>query len=227
MILVLIRMLLQLMILKTFYIGSLFLSSLVSTTSLNCISMKNQECKLRPEIIKVNSNEPIFYPFSIKTSKCSGSCNNINNPYAKICIPDIVKDLNVKEFSLMSRTNKTRRIKWHETFKCKCRLDASVCNNKQHWNNDKCQCECKELIAKGICDKGYIWNPNNFKCECDKSCDFGEYLDYENCKCRKRLVDKLIEKCNENIEETSLINSKKCKSNSYILYIMLLLIFCN
>ena len=78
-----------------FYIGSLFLSSLVSTTSLNCISMKNQECKVRPEIINVNSNEPVFYPFSIKTSKCSGSCNNINESYAKICVPDVIKDLNV------------------------------------------------------------------------------------------------------------------------------------
>ena len=56
----------------------------------------------------------------------------------------------------MSRTNETRHIKWHETCKCKCRLDASVCNNKQRWNNDKCQCECKELIDKGICDKQYI-----------------------------------------------------------------------
>ena len=65
---------------KVIYIGSLFLSSLVSTTSLNFISMKNQERKVRPEIINVNSNEPVFYPFSIKRSKCSGSCNNINNP---------------------------------------------------------------------------------------------------------------------------------------------------
>ena len=65
-----------------FYIGSLFLSSLVSATSLSCISMKNQEHKVRPEIINVNSNEPIFYPFSIETSKCSGSCNNINDPCA-------------------------------------------------------------------------------------------------------------------------------------------------
>ena len=70
---------------KIFYIGSLLLSSLVSSTSLNCISMKNQECKVRPEIVNVNSNEPVFYPFSIKTSKCRGSCNNINDPYAKIC----------------------------------------------------------------------------------------------------------------------------------------------
>ena len=123
---------------KIFYIGSLFLSSLVSTTSLNCISMKNQECKVRPEIINVNSNEPVFYPFSIKTSKCSDSCNNINDPDANICVPDTVKDLNVKVFILMLRTNETRHIKWHGTCKCKCRLDVSVCNNKQRWNDDKC-----------------------------------------------------------------------------------------
>ena len=120
-----------------FYIGSLFLSSLVSTTPLSCISMSNQACKVRPEIINLDSNESVFYPFSIKTSKCSGSCNNINDPYAKICVPGAVKDLNVKIFNLMSRTNETRHIKWHETYKCKCRLDASVCNNKQRWNNAK------------------------------------------------------------------------------------------
>ena len=96
---------------KCFFIGSLFSSNLVSTTSLSCISMSNQACKARPEIININSNNPVFYPFSIKTSKCSGSCNNINDPYAKICVPDIVKDLNVKVFNLMSRTNETRHIK--------------------------------------------------------------------------------------------------------------------
>ena len=92
---------------KIFYIGSLFLSSLVSATPLNCISMKNQECKTRPEVISINSNNPISYPFSIKVSKCSGNCNNINNPYAKIYVPDVIKDLNVKVFSLMSRTHET------------------------------------------------------------------------------------------------------------------------
>ena len=78
------------------------------TTPLSCISMNNQECKVRPEIINVNSDEPIFYPFSIKTSKCSGSCNNINGSYAKMCVPGAVKNSNVKVFNLMSRTNETR-----------------------------------------------------------------------------------------------------------------------
>ena len=134
---------------EIFLTGLLFLSSLVS------ISVINQTCKVRPENINLNSNEPVLYPFSIKTSKCSGSCNNINDPYEK-CVSDAVKDVNVKEFNLMSRTNETRHIKLHETCKCKCRLDASVCNNNQHWNDGKCRCECKELIDKGVCDKGYI-----------------------------------------------------------------------
>ena len=105
----------------------------------------------------------------------------------------------------------------------KCRLDASVFNNKQRWNNDNYQCECKELIDKGICDKEYIWNPSNCKCESDKSCDFGEYLDYENCKCRKRLIDKLIEECNENInKEVKILDKHGDKCSSCILNIVLL-----
>ena len=115
------------------------------------------------------------------------------------------KKLNIKVFHVISRTNETRHIKWHETYKRKCKLDASVCNNKQHWNDDKLRCKCKKLIDKGVCDKGYIWNPSNCECECDKSCDVGEYLDYENCKCRKMLLDKLVEECNENNDEAKLI----------------------
>ena len=90
---------------KVFCIGSLFLSSLVSAILLSCISIRNQECKVRPKIADINSNNPIFYPFSIKINKCSGNCNNINNPHAKICVPDTTKDLNVRVFNLRSRTN--------------------------------------------------------------------------------------------------------------------------
>ena len=61
----------------------------------------------------------------------------------------------------MSKTNETRYIECQEICKCKCRLDASVCSMKQHWNRDKCWCECKELIDKGSCDTGFIWNPSN------------------------------------------------------------------
>ena len=73
--------------------------------------MSNQKCKARPEIINVNNNNPIFYPFSIKTSKCSGNCNNVNDPYANMCVLNVVKDLNVKVFNLMSTANETKNIK--------------------------------------------------------------------------------------------------------------------
>ena len=85
---------------KAFFAGLTILSSVnplnaipLSATPLKCVSMTNQEFKVRPQIVNINSDEPVFYPFSIKTSKCSGSCNNINDPYAKMSVPDVVKNL--------------------------------------------------------------------------------------------------------------------------------------
>ena len=95
------------------------------------------------------------------------------------------------------------------------RLDGIICNNKQRRNNDKCRYECKELIDKGVCDKGYIWNLY-----------IGEYLDYESCKCRKRLVDKVwSDECDEIIEEVKILDKNEDKCSSCILYIVLFSIF--
>ena len=98
---------------KFFFIGLTILSNFtnaipLNATTLSCISMNNQPCKARPQIINVGCNNPVFYPFSIETIKCSDNCNNINGLYPKICVPDIVKDSNVKVFNLMSRTNETK-----------------------------------------------------------------------------------------------------------------------
>ena len=169
--------------------------------------MNNQECKTRPQVVNVNGDEPVFFPFSIEKSKCSGSCNNINYPYVKLCVPDVVKNLNVK---VLSRTNEARFIEWHEACKYKCKFGANVCNNKQHWNKNKCRCECKELIDKRVCDKELIWNPSNCECECDQACDIGEYLDYENCKCRKKLVDE----CTETVKEVKLAKITRAENKS-------------
>ena len=84
--------------------------NLLSVNSLECISMNNQECKARPKMIDTNANERVFYLYSIKVNKCRGNCNNINDPYAKLCIPDVIKKINVKVFNLMSRINETRNI---------------------------------------------------------------------------------------------------------------------
>ena len=79
----------------------------LNAVPLKSVSINNQECKIRPEIININSNNPSFYSYSIKVNKCRGSCNNINDPYSKLCVPDVVKNMNVKVFNLMSRTNET------------------------------------------------------------------------------------------------------------------------
>ena len=121
-------------------------------------------------------------------------------------------------------------IESHETFKCECRLDAIVCNNKQCWNKHKCRCECKELIDKGVCNKGYAWNPRNCECECGKAFNF---MDYENCKCRKKLVAPFIKKCTETVEEVKLANiifAENENKSGYkciplTVYIMLLSVF--
>ena len=216
---------------KQIFISSLmFFGSLSSVNPLECISMKNQECKVRPEIVNINSNDPIFYPFSIKINKCNGNCNNINDPYARIFVPDDVKNLNVKVFNLMTLINETRHIEWHGTCKCIFRLDKIICNSKQRWSEDKCRCGCKELIDKGVCDKGYVWNPSNCECECDKSCNIGKCIDYSSCKCRKKLIDPLVEECTENIDETKLVNitvenENNGRCNSYVVYKALFVIF--
>ena len=222
---------------KCFFTAITFINfNLSNANSLECVSMNNQECKIRTEIINLNTNEPMVYPDSIKINKCRGSFSTINDPYAKICVPEELKNTTVKVFNLMPRTNEARHIKWHKTCKCRCRLDASICNNKHRWNDDKCRCECKELIDKEMWDKGFIWNPTTCECECDKSCDIGEYLDYKNCKCRKKIIDKLTEECSENIngnevlyDETLDIVSSSDNNNktsdSCIVYIVLFSVF--
>ena len=96
-----------------------------------CVSMSNQECKVRPKIININSNEPSFSPYSVKIKKWSNSCNNKSDPYPRTCVPIVVKNMNIKIFNLMPRTNEPRDIIWPETCKCKYRLDASVLNDNK------------------------------------------------------------------------------------------------
>ena len=123
-------------------------------------------------------------------------------------------------FNLMTLPNDTRHIKWHKSCKGICRFDKI----------DKSRCECKDLVDKGVCDKGFIWNPSNCECECDKSCNIGEYLDYSSCKCRKKLIDPLVEECTENIDETKLVNitvenENNSRCTSYLVYKVLFFIF--
>ena len=109
-----------------------FLSTLTRANSFSpALPLNNQEgkvfCKCKLLMLMLIAKNLCFFPFSIKTSKFSASCNNINNLYVKLCVPDVVKNLKVKVFNLTSRTNETRHIEWHETCKCKCKVNSSVC----------------------------------------------------------------------------------------------------
>ena len=208
------------------------LFSILKVKSLECVSVINEKCMSRPKIIDLNKNEPVFYPYSIRVNKCSGDCNNINNPMAKLCVPDIVRDMNIKVFSLLARINETRKVVWHETFKCVCRLTSAVCNDRQEWNENNCRCECKEdLINKLVCDKGYMWNPSTCSCKYDRYCEAGQYLDYKNCVYRKKIIDDLIQQCTSIVDmdiKNNTLSKKNDESSSdiyFILFIVFLVLF--
>ena len=111
---------------QIFFVAMVFFScNVLNVNPLKCVSVNNQECKLRPEI-NINSDQPLFCPYSILINKYSVICNNINDPYVKLCVPDVVKSIGIKVFNLMSKTNEIRHIGWYETRRCKCRSNASV-----------------------------------------------------------------------------------------------------
>ena len=95
------------------------------------------------------------YPYKIKVNRCVRSCNDINNPHSKVCIPGITKNVVVKMFDLMALTNTTKQVEFHENCKCVCKINTSVCSKKQKFNKDKCRCEC--LINKK-CQNDFVWN---------------------------------------------------------------------
>ena len=103
---------------KCFFTAITFFScNVLNVNSLECVSMNNQECKIRSETINVNTDEPMFYPYGIKINKCKDTCNTINDPYFKLCVSNTIIYINVKVFNLISITNETRHIEWHKNCK--------------------------------------------------------------------------------------------------------------
>ena len=109
--------------------------------------------------------------------------------------------------------NETRNVLWHKSCKCVCKLNSSICNNKQIWNGDNCRCDCNEDFAGIInCTKGYTWNPSTCECQCDTWCKPGQYLDHKNWVCQNKLVGRVIEECISIINET-MINNRDNEDN--------------
>ena len=125
---------------------------------------------------------------------------------------------------------------WHESCKCVCKLNSSVCNNKQIWNSNTCRCDCSEDFAGMInCAKGYTWNPSTCKCQCDMWCKPGQYLDHKNCACKNKLVGRLISECTSIISETMMNNNDNNNDNNFYkimayvfigLFLLAIICFC-
>ena len=124
--------------------------------------LKNQECKVRKIVV---NNDYMTFPCKIKVDKCVWSCNGKDNTYYKICLPDSITNISVKDLIRYRKKIVFKNISFRKNCKCGCLLDEKVCNNLQKWNGDKCRCECLKIKK---CDIGYSWNVNNCTCEMKK-----------------------------------------------------------
>ena len=182
----------------------------LKVNALECLSVINQECKPRPKILDVSEGigEALFYPYNVLVNKCSGSCNTLDDPIARLCVPNIIKNVNIRVYNFLIRLDETRNVLWHESCKYVCRLNSSVCNSKQIWNSDTCRCDCNEDFAGIInCTKGYMWNPSTCECQCDMWCKPGQR--------------RVIGECTSLINETMINNKDNINNDNTTTYIFI------
>ena len=206
----------------------LSLFCIIKTKALEWVSAVNQKCMPRPKILDVNEGvgEALFYPYNVLVNKRSGSCDTVNNPMPKLSVPGIGKRVNMQVYNFLMNLNETRNVLWHESCKCVCKLNSSICNNKQIWNGDTCRCDCNEDFADIInCTKGYEWNSSTCECQCDTWCKPGQYLDHKNCVCKNKLVGRVIDECTSVINETMISNNKDNITNNNNTYLTLFIVF--
>ena len=149
----------------------------------------------RPKILDVNEGvgEALLYPYNVQVNKCSRSCNTLDNLIEKLCAPNVIKGLNIKDYNFLTMLNETHNVLWHESCKCVCKLNSSVCNNKQIWNSNTCRCDCNEdFVGMIYCAKEYTWNPSTCECQCDTWCKPSQYLDHKNCVRKNKLIGRLL-----------------------------------
>ena len=207
---------------------NLFISlfNVLKVNALECVSVINQKCMSRPKILDVNEGvgEAFFYPYNVLVNKCSGSCNTFDNPIARLRVPNVIKRVNMQVYNFLMILNETRNVLWHESCKCVCKLNSSVCNNKQIRDGDTCRCDCNEDFVGIInCTKGYTWNPSTCECQCDTWCKPGQYLDHKNCVGKNKLIGRVIEECTRVINETIINNKDKITNNNT--YLILFIVF--
>ena len=136
---------------------------------------------------------------------------------AKLCVPNVIKRVNMQVYNFLMRLNGTRNVLWYV-----CKLNSSVCNNKHIWNSDTCRCDCNEDFAGIIsCDKGYTWNPSTCECQCDMWCKPGQNSHHKNCICKNKLIGRVTEECTSVINETLINNKDNIDNNNTMTYVFI------
>ena len=164
------------------------LFNIIKTKALECVSVVNQRCKPRPNILDVNEGigEALLYPYNVQVNKCSESCNTLDHLREKLCVPNVIKGLNIKVYNFLTMLKETCNVLWHESCKCVCKLNSSVViTNKFGIVILVDAIVMNEDFAGMInCTKGYTWNPSTCECQCDAWCKLSQYLDHKNCACK-------------------------------------------
>ena len=135
-----------------------------SSLKTKCLPLNDETCMIRPILIDFNLVEFKYYPFMISLDKCTGSCNVLS---PKICVPKETKDINVKAFSMVTNKSEAKAMKKYVSYDFKCKFNNTACNSNQKWNNETCQCECKNYRK---CKKDYYWNSSTCTFENSKYC---------------------------------------------------------
>ena len=160
--------------------------------------------------------------YKIKVNKCVGSCSNIKSPYSKVCVTDIIKNVTVKMFNLVTLMNTAKQVEWHESCKCVCKINKNVCSKKQKFNKDKCRCEC--LVNKK-CENDFIWNISNCECEyrekaakltAEEKCE--EIYDIKTANNKTILIKKTLEDCKPFVASSVLFVSVSIISIGLFIY---------
>ena len=193
--------------------------------AIKCASKNNEPCLIRPTLIDLNFDELHYYPFIICMSKYNRSCNTVEDPFGRICVPNKMEDLDLKVFHMIKGINESRTLEKHILCECRCEFDGRKCNLRQKLINDTCNCECKKSLKHRAYEVDYDLNPSACACKCDKDCEIGQYL--KDCECMKSIFDDLVVTCDEIINTPETISiSLSGGINYWLIAVVLLAIAC-
>ena len=200
-------------------------NSFSESLATKCLSLNDEPCMVRSTLIDLNSVELKYYPFMISLDKCTGSLMNVLSP--KICVPKETKCINLKAFNILTNKNEAKTMTKHISCDCKCKFNSTSCNSNQKWNNETCQCKCRNYRNS---KKDYSWNPST--CICENSEHLKSIADISVAKCDEIIIVMDIvsrQKTNTiaiNVTSNASVNCHSTKvGDFYILHTVLLVIY--